>query len=567
MKTSLISQVPLLGSYGDTYQWLENTYIIKPSLDKKVVTSFPSKVQKILELNNAMKKDFFMLNFNASTMSTKNFNSYDSWRTRLNLVLHPLIFPDAHAGGEYKNDVYSTLIRINESDPIYPTHDTSGIQFDQINILEDTCKHLVHLHDREGEPALSPNNASFVVNLAYPVVMFYIVTVVPYGFDKRDWRVIVTLCTILNDDQHEIGRDLDMAINKVKLLTHTPPRSFKFAKGKDDDLLKVCLMLLEKKVKKVCSYVEKVTKKYLNILEPLMDQESYKTTLSQMFLEVFTEYNVSKEEDDASIKAAQELTTYFYEMVWRYYHRPNVKDFGEERFYSSSNATRQLLLENFFGALIKRLESVGTIHQRILYKYKPEEKSSGVKQESGRNVSQFSGRNLGSSALLQGFGFSRSTAATSEGSKGDLHSSENRGPSSEKPRVMVNNSEVHDDEGMEEHKDDIEFDYEVVDYCSLIQTKEADEDEANHMEETINAFLSDGPERGYQAFNGLTTNTKNYIYEETWKFKGSLNGISDEFGRYSFHKSPKLPDTYHCSSDEIIQILTIVQEKCLKFGD
>ena len=43
---------------------------------------------------------------------------------------------------------------------------------------------------------------------------------------------------------------------------------------------------------------------------------------------------------------------------------------------------------------------------------------------------------------------------------------------------------------------------------------------------------------------------REYFYYHIWVYKGKLNGIHKNFGKYSFLCSDKIKPIYHCQSDE-----------------
>ncbi len=48
---------------------------------------------------------------------------------------------------------------------------------------------------------------------------------------------------------------------------------------------------------------------------------------------------------------------------------------------------------------------------------------------------------------------------------------------------------------------------------------------------------------------------QNLLFYKVWEKKGKIIGIHNDFGRMSFLNNHVIPSNYHCSQEEIIEIL------------
>jgi hypothetical protein len=48
---------------------------------------------------------------------------------------------------------------------------------------------------------------------------------------------------------------------------------------------------------------------------------------------------------------------------------------------------------------------------------------------------------------------------------------------------------------------------------------------------------------------------RNFLYYKVWERKGKVIGINNDFGRLSLLNSNEIPSNYHCSQEEIVEIL------------
>jgi hypothetical protein len=53
---------------------------------------------------------------------------------------------------------------------------------------------------------------------------------------------------------------------------------------------------------------------------------------------------------------------------------------------------------------------------------------------------------------------------------------------------------------------------------------------------------------------------QSYLFFETWRNKGSVHGIHDDFGRHSYLKTKEIGDYYHIQDEERINLVLQMQE-------
>lgn len=76
-----------------------------------------------------------------------------------------------------------SLYRITSNQPILPSEEVEGIPIDAQNIFEKNCYIEVYIHPtgEKGIMSISPNNASFLMSVANPLLSFFGATVIPYS--------------------------------------------------------------------------------------------------------------------------------------------------------------------------------------------------------------------------------------------------------------------------------------------------------------------------------------------------------------------------------------------------
>lgn len=60
--------------------------------------------------------------------------------------------------------------------------------------------------------------------------------------------------------------------------------------------------------------------------------------------------------------------------------------------------------------------------------------------------------------------------------------------------------------------------------------------------------------------NQLPKLLQDYISYETWKYKGSIHGIHNDFGMHSYLQSKELGEYYHISDEDRINLILQNQE-------
>jgi hypothetical protein len=104
----------------------------------------------------------------------------------------------------------------------------------------------------------------------------------------------------------------------------------------------------------------------------------------------------------------------------------------------------------------------------------------------------------------------------------------------------------------------LEIDLETIN-ISIVPSKEILQEnifksESKYFEELINTALSQ-KDMLVVTLTNLSPSLANYLFYKTWEYRGKVIGIHSDFGRLSFIGSTLIPNNYHCSTDDIIEII------------
>lgn len=103
-------------------------------------------------------------------------------------------------------------------------------------------------------------------------------------------------------------------------------------------------------------------------------------------------------------------------------------------------------------------------------------------------------------------------------------------------------------------KTEIEYlNYSVV-ATNELHTNNIFKSESKYFEELINTALSQKDMLVVMLTN-LSPSIANFLFYKTWEYRGKVVGIHSDFGRLSFINSSLIPNNYHCSTDDIIEII------------
>jgi hypothetical protein len=142
---------------------------------------------------NLMSDDteYHLINYNATDFCTKRLEDYGnkSLLARINLAVHPYVYPRAMIGEEIKEEILETIY-LTEQDKMENyrkttntningleecLQDSGRLQINQNNFLVRENLVEVHLHPTEdGGIAVSPNNGCFLINMSQPIITFVV---------------------------------------------------------------------------------------------------------------------------------------------------------------------------------------------------------------------------------------------------------------------------------------------------------------------------------------------------------------------------------------------------------
>ena len=114
-------------------------------------------------------------------------------KIRLNFAPHAYIWPNAKYGQEYKINVVSSIYSSHNGEFVHSSlrgvdecNDFGRITINPGRFFSKNNWQEVHLHPAdEVNTAISPNNGCFLLNLAMPIVNFYIVMAVLANNDSQ----------------------------------------------------------------------------------------------------------------------------------------------------------------------------------------------------------------------------------------------------------------------------------------------------------------------------------------------------------------------------------------------
>mmetsp|Transcript_965 Transcript_965/g.974 ORF Transcript_965/g.974 Transcript_965/m.974 type:complete len:203 (+) Transcript_965:361-969(+) len=198
---------------------------------------------------------------------------------RLNFVPHAFLFPQVRQGEEIKchiqtclyasedgNFVHSSLIGLEECE------DLGHMYINNPNISSRVNQMEIHIHNAEdGTMAISPNNGAFLLNLTFPFVNFYALTLYQNGSQTH---IAVFNVTIVNDETMRITRELDQALNLQKLFTNTPVKSQITQEKLASRLPSLYINVLQRSTKQSSHYLKGLFSYWLEQFAKVQNQEA-----------------------------------------------------------------------------------------------------------------------------------------------------------------------------------------------------------------------------------------------------------------------------------------------------
>eukprot|EP00826_Nyctotherus_ovalis_P046942 TRINITY_DN5345_c0_g1_i6.p1 TRINITY_DN5345_c0_g1~~TRINITY_DN5345_c0_g1_i6.p1 ORF type:complete len:212 (-),score=39.47 TRINITY_DN5345_c0_g1_i6:317-952(-) len=161
--------IPHIGRLPD--QTAPPQTLMKPAV-KVDLNSLPPKVKAAADA--FAKKfpeglvDLFVVNVNADGFK----ESLSTERINLDYVLHPYSIHNYNPEQDNAVEVYVSLYRLNEADPIYSI--AGGIEIDAENLFDKSCLRTIGIRkNTEGVLQMSKEGVGFTVSCHYPIVSFF----------------------------------------------------------------------------------------------------------------------------------------------------------------------------------------------------------------------------------------------------------------------------------------------------------------------------------------------------------------------------------------------------------
>jgi hypothetical protein len=193
-----VEAIPHIFEAGDASATLPIEGFIPHVLKDGVPTALGKQLESLQgEIQKADKVDYLTIFHAGKDVITQDTQSY---YTRLELMLQPYVFYDAREHKDYDASVKSAIYTLdNDIGRSSIKSCPENIQINPKNIYD--CNVNIKIDSQNKK---LPSNTVFELSLCFPVQVFYILTLVPYG--PKIARVLICKNVIVFNDSNEFGR-------------------------------------------------------------------------------------------------------------------------------------------------------------------------------------------------------------------------------------------------------------------------------------------------------------------------------------------------------------------------
>ena len=112
---------------------------------------------------------------------------------RVSYFPQPNIFQSCKTGMVKEAKIFTSLYKLNEFDPVFPsTNNADEIIIDAENLMDAKCLRTISIQPNSaGRDVMGPDNLGFVLSVCNPIVSFFILTAIVHDISPP--KLLITL--------------------------------------------------------------------------------------------------------------------------------------------------------------------------------------------------------------------------------------------------------------------------------------------------------------------------------------------------------------------------------------